>query len=356
MSLSEKIREIEEEIKKTQKNKATEHHIGLLKAKLAKLRRELISSSSKKGSGQGFAIRKSGTATVALVGFPSVGKSTLLSLLTNAESKSASYAFTTLTCIPGTLFYKGARIQILDLPGIVEGASDGRGRGKEVISVARNSDMVLIVLDPFNPLEQYRKIVKELKQLGIRLNKQKPNISIIKKERGGIIINRLGETELSDRTVCSILHEYRIFNAEVLLPKNANADDLIDVLEGNRVYLPALIVVNKADLFTPHNLPSDWLLVSCAEKHNIEALKELIFEKLNLIRIYTKKKGEKPDEEPLLIRKGSKVRDVCLAIHRDLLERFKYARVWGKSAKHPGQRVGIEHELEDGDVVEISAK
>jgi small GTP-binding protein len=105
-----------------------------LKAKLAKLKRELIDGASKKGgmqtAGEGFEVSKSGDARVGMIGFPSVGKSTLLTKLTGTFSKVAAYEFTTLTCIPGVLKYKGAKIQLLDLPGIIEGAKDGKGRGK----------------------------------------------------------------------------------------------------------------------------------------------------------------------------------------------------------------------------------
>src|SRR5207247_5670879 len=150
MGLPEKIKQIEEEMKKTQIHKHTEHHISLLNAKLARLRAELEASTSK-GGGLAFEIRKGGDATIVLIGLPSVGKSTILNRLTNAKSKVAAYAFTTLTVVPGIMRHNGADIQILDLPGIISGASSGRGRGRRVLSVARNADLVMLVLDVFQP-------------------------------------------------------------------------------------------------------------------------------------------------------------------------------------------------------------
>ena len=150
MGLMERIKEIEAEMARTQKNKATNYHLGTLKAKLAKLRSELFeqqSGGSGGGGGEGFDVARNGDARVALIGFPSVGKSTLLGALTSTESEAAAYEFTTLTCIPGSLKYKGSKIQVLDLPGIIEGAAHGAGRGKEVIAVARSADAILIVLD-----------------------------------------------------------------------------------------------------------------------------------------------------------------------------------------------------------------
>jgi len=98
----------------------------MLKAKLAKFRTQLLEPTGKsKGGGEGFEVTKAGDARVAMIGFPSVGKSTLLNRLTETESVTASYEFTTLTCIPGVIKYKGARIQLLDLPGIIEGAASG---------------------------------------------------------------------------------------------------------------------------------------------------------------------------------------------------------------------------------------
>ena len=126
------IKDLEDKISKTKYNKSTQHAVGLMKAKLAKLKEK----QEARGGGkkvEGFDVRKTGDGTVVLIGFPSVGKSTLLNDLTNAESKTASYAFTTLTVVPGIMHYGDAKIQILDVPGILRGAASGVGRGREVL-------------------------------------------------------------------------------------------------------------------------------------------------------------------------------------------------------------------------------
>ena len=191
MSIVQKIAEIEAEMSKTQKNKATSYHLGLLKAKLAKLKRELITPRGGGGgakAGEGFDVTKSGDARCGLIGFPSVGKSTLLTKLTGTFSEAANYEFTTLTCIPGSFRYKGCKIQMLDLPGIIEGAKDGKGRGRQVISTARTCNLILIVLDAVKPLTHKRIIEKELEGFGIRLNQKRPNIVFQRKEKGGFFI------------------------------------------------------------------------------------------------------------------------------------------------------------------------
>ena len=130
-------------------------------AKLAKLRRELLEPSSGAGGGgrgDGFDVTKVGDARVGMVGFPSVGKSTLLTKLTGTFSEVAAYEFTTLTCVPGVIRYRGAKIQLLDLPGIIEGAKDGKGRGRQVIATARTCNLIIIVLDVLKPLTHKRLI------------------------------------------------------------------------------------------------------------------------------------------------------------------------------------------------------
>jgi len=185
-----------------------------------------------------------------MIGFPSVGKSTLLTKMTGTYSEAADYEFTTLTCIPGVYNYKGTKIQLLDLPGIIEGAKDGKGRGRQVIGVARTCTLILIILDCMKPLTDKRIIERELEGFGIRLNKKPPSIILKKKDKGGVTITKshmLTLTNMSEDTIKSILHEYKINNADVTFKCNATMDDLIDIIEGNRIYVPCIYVLNKID-------------------------------------------------------------------------------------------------------------
>ncbi|KAL7673321.1 hypothetical protein ACOME3_008186 [Neoechinorhynchus agilis] len=234
-SILDKIDSIEQEIARTQKNKATERHLGLLKAQLAKLKRELIEPKGGGGKGEGFDVASAGDARVGFVGFPSVGKSTILTNLSGVYSEVAAYEFTTLTTIPGMIRYKGAKIQLLDLPGIIEGAKDGKGRGRQVIGVARTCSLIFLVLDVMKPLTHKRIIEKELEGYGIRLNKQPPNIFFKKKEKGGVNFQSMDTNcTLDVETVKSVLAEYKIHNADVFVKCNAEIDDLIDVAKNSR--------------------------------------------------------------------------------------------------------------------------
>ena len=189
MGIGDKIKEIEAEMARTQKNKNTEYHWGQMKARLAKLKTMQEEAAAKKGvKGEGFDVEKNGHSRIVMIGFPSVGKSSLLNQLCDTQSEAAAYEFTTLTCIPGVLYINDAKMQLLDLPGIIEGAKDGKGRGKQVIGVARTCTLILIVLDALKPLTDKRIIERELEGFGIRLNKKKPDIILKKKDKGGIVI------------------------------------------------------------------------------------------------------------------------------------------------------------------------
>ena len=363
----QRIKELEDEIHRTQKNKATEYHLGVLKAKIAQLRRQLYAPSGRKGP-SGFGIKKKGDGTAVFIGFPSVGKSTLLNRLTNAKSEIGAYEFTTLETIPGMLKYKDALIQLLDIPGIIVGAHSGKGRGKEVLSIVRASDLLIIVLDVKHP-EQYTDIINELRMAGIRINEKKPRVYIKRTVAGGLLVNTAKRflKNISEEEIKAVLRTYGYTNAIITLSEVLTVDKLIDALEKNRVYVKGLVVVNKIDEANEKEIKkakeflrkeriSPTVFVSGNTGENIDKLKEEIYNTLGFIRVYTKNKLGEVAEKPLILRKGDTIKTMCEHIHRDFVKNFKYAMVWGKSAKHEGQRVGLSHKLADKDIVRIVVK
>jgi ribosome-interacting GTPase 1 len=360
-SIEEQITEVEDEIRKTQYNKATSHHIGRLRAKIAVLRLEREKRASKGGGGLGYAVRKSGHATVGLVGYPSVGKSTLLTKLTGAESEAAAYDFTTVSIIPGMLRYAGSSIQILDMPGLIPGASKGRGRGREVLSVVRSSDLVMFMIDPLHT--DFRALLNELEGAGVRINSRPPKIVITPGDRGGLVINSTVRlTHLSGGLAVQIAREFGMHNGQIVLREDATADQLIDVLAGNRVYLPAILAVNKTEMMAPEErrrlqekvrgFPTTF--ISAKNREGLSELVVAIANALAFIRIYVKPPGGEPDlEEPVILRRGDKVEQLLKRLPEELDRHFKAAMVWGKSARFPGQTVGRGHPLDDEDIVTI---
>ncbi len=240
-----------------------------------------------------------------------------------------------------------------------------------MIAVAKSSDLVIIMLDAGKEQEKnHRAILEhELETVGIRLNRSPPQIYFKRQKTGGIKFSSMVPlTKLGpdpQHTVENILREYRLHNSEVLFREDCSADDLIDVIEGNRKYVSALYVWNKADTVSiedvdrlsrqPHSI-----VVAANLDLNLDRLVERIWEYLRLTRIYTKRRGEAPDfAEPVVLtsgRHGITVDSLCTQIHRSLKEDFKYAIVWGASTKHSPQHVGLAHGLADEDVVQVMKK
>lgn len=370
MGVLERIKTIEEEMARTQKNKATEGHLGSLKAKLAALKRELMEPASKSGGKQpGFEVQRYGDSRVALIGFPSVGKSSLLTALTGVQSEAAAYEFTTLTCIPGVIHYNDAKIQLLDLPGIIKGAASGKGRGRQVISTARSADLILMVLDATKDDAQKQMLTKELEDVGIRLNRQPPKISITRTKTGGLKFNAtVPLTHLSRETCHTILQQYKLFNLDVVIHEDATVDDFIDVLEEDgsmqRKYMRCIFCYNKIDMLSIRqveqiartNMSS---VISVNKKLGLDGLLERLWQELELVRIYTKKKGDLPAFlDPLIMtpQRGTRLCNVENAVgmlHKSLLEEFKSCLVWGTSVRGSPQITGLKHELRDEDVIQI---
>lgn len=362
-SADEEIKEIEEELDKTPRNKGTEHHIGKLKAKLARLREEKEKVASKKSgiSAHGYSVRKTGHATVILVGYPSVGKSTILNGLTNAKSKIGYYDFTTLEVIPGVMEYNGARIQILDIPGIVKDASSGKGRGREILSVARCADLILIVAGASN-IACIEGIKKDLAKSGFRINESRPDVDIVKRDRGGIVINSaVRQTKMNTNFIKSILNEFSIHNAEITLRENIGPERLIDSIAKNRMYVPMFVLINKIDIFRGDTrelgrmIKDDCIFVSAAKNMNMDVLREKMFSYLKFVRIYLKQPGKEPDmKEPMIVRGTYSVMKLSEKIHREMAKNLRFARIWGPSSRFDGQKVGPSHVLKDRDIVEMN--
>lgn len=281
--ITSQIESIEEEIRTTPYHKGTEHHIAFLRARLTKLRRSEEEQIKKLGRRIGFIPKKMGDATVILLGPPSVGKSTLLNKLTNAHARVESWPFTTVKVIPGMMFYQGAQIQIFDLPGILDLASEGIGRGREVLSAARIADLILIVVD----VDTVSKV-------------------------------KMVKTELSRA----------------------------------KIFLPCITVVNKSEV-KKINGEKDWIFISAKEEQNLEQLKERMWEKLGLIRVFLKPRGKKTDNAPLILKDGQIIRDVVSRVFFEETE-LKQILIWGPSARFDAQEVSISHRLKDGDTVAFS--
>jgi len=352
MAIEEQIKAVEDEIQKTPYNKATQHHIGKLKAKLARLKDEQETRRLKSGGGgPSYAVKKSGNATIGLVGFPSVGKSTLLNQITDATSAVAAYDFTTLDVIPGLLEHRGAKIQVLDMPGLIRGASKGRGRGREVLSVARACDLILLMIDVFETHVDV--LVDELRLAGIRLNERPADVTLTRGRRGGLTVSpTVRLTKLDEELIADICREWGYLNGTVVVRQDITEDQLIDVLAA--IDLVSADYVKQLQAKLP-----EWRLVPISAEKGVglTRLKDEVYETLRFMRVFLKPQGKEADmADPLIVKAGSDVGMVCDAIHRDWRGRFRYANVWGLSAQFPGQKVGLDHGLQDSDVLTIVLK
>ncbi|MEK6949913.1 MAG: TGS domain-containing protein, partial [Nanoarchaeota archaeon] len=237
------------------------------------------------------------------------------------------------------------------------------GRGKEVLAVIRNAELILILIDIFHP-GHLNALLKEVYDSDVRINQKKPDIKIVKASRGGINIGATVKlTKIDKNTIEDVLREFKITNANIVIRQDIDVDQLIDVIEENKVYLPAIVVLNKIDMVGKEDLEKAKIkikpdiCISAEKKAGIEELKELIYRKLRIISIYLKEFNKKADmDEPLIMWEGSTLRDLCMKLHKDFADKFKFARIWG-SSRFPGQHITkIDYILKEGDIVELRLK
>ncbi len=355
--LEKRLEELKEEYSKTKDNKATNKAVGALRHKMAEIKK--IISSSRNVKGAGFFVKKSGDATVALVGFPSVGKSSIINVLTNTKSKTAVYAFTTTTIIPGTMVHRDAHIQVFDMPGIIEGAHLGLGGGRAVIGAMRVSDLVVFVID-VNNIDHLGILLGELKALGVRINERRPNLRIIENNANRGIEIEVNKSGIDDAYLTEVLSSLGIYGAKVKIDERVGIDDIIAIVTGNAHYMKAIVVLNKIDTNKDYERIAKKLSemykievvpVSATLKRNIDALKDSIYRNLDIMTVYLKPRTESEQKTPIILHRNSKVIDAAKKLHTELADELKSAYVTGPSSKFGKQRVGAEHVLKDGDVI-----
>ncbi|MFQ6013111.1 MAG: TGS domain-containing protein, partial [Thermoplasmata archaeon] len=229
---------------------------------------------------------------------------------------------------------------------------------------ARIADLLLLMVDVHHP--DVDPLLTELQEGSIRIDQEPPQVSLRRADRGGLHVAFTGpQTELDADTVREVTREWGMVNGQITIREDLTVDRLVDHLAGNRVYVPGLVALNKIDLIGEGEL--DRILrmlegrtvvpISAKAEVGIDLLIETIYARLSFIRVYLKPPGQKDAaEEPIILRDGGTVADVCRLLHRDFVRRFRRAEVWGPSARYPGQRVGVEHALRDGDVLSLSAR
>lgn len=352
--IEQQIEDIQEVLRKTPHHKATNGFIGAMRAKIARLKDRQIESGGKGGGGgTGYNVKKQGDATIVLIGPPSSGKSTLINRLTNAESRVAPYAFTTVSVIPGMLKYKEAYIQILDVPGLIEGAKAGKGRGREVLSVARGADLLIIMTDT-DRVALLNKMAIELEGAGIRINKERPNVIIEKRNEGGLEIQSNIKQVVDKDTIKEIAREYGIKNGLIKIKEKITLDRLFDAFSSSRVYIPAIFLVNKIDLLASNQkrgglLGSDFLYISADSNLGLDHLLEEIWKALKFVTVYLVRPDEEPGfNNPIVMKRNESLRDIAQKIGTDFAESKKLVKIWGSGAKFPGQEVSFSTEVSEG--------
>jgi small GTP-binding protein len=238
------------------------------------------------------AVRREGAAQIALVGPPNAGKSSLLQALSEIQIKIGNYAFTTLRPVPSLVRIGGVLVQFVEIPGLIEGASEDRGGGRALLGVLRGADAIIYCQEATGDPRALATVRTEVELAGIH----HPAMLAI--------------TKVDDATHGQV--------------------------ERMRLATPDL----------------EALPVSILDDDSLEALKHAAWRMTGLIRVYLRHEG-KTDDEPLALPEGSTVMDVAIDIHKDMATSFLGARIWGPSARFEGQQVGREHILREGDVVEI---
>lgn len=362
----EKLRALEEFLATVPKHKGTENLVRWARRRMSELREEMEEKKRKKSGGGGitFFVEKEGAAQIVILGLTKVGKSTFLKALTNANAEISDVPYTTKFPVIGMLQYEDIQFQIIEAPAVIP---EGGGWNTRVVGLAKNSDGLVVMLDASRDIEQdFNLISSFLEDHGLYIVKPRGYVNIERSYSGGIRFVYYGRLLCTEEEVIRLLNTYRIYHGIVKVFGEVDIDAVEKSLFESMIYKPTIVLINKIDLdssgysyrrargFIPPEIPVT--SISALKKIGLEGIGQLIFKTLDLVRVYTKPPTGKPSVKPLVVKRGTTVIDVAKIIHKDLYEKFAYARIWGSSAKYPGQRVGPYHMLEDRDIVEINMR
>jgi ribosome-interacting GTPase 1 len=369
VTIEERMKTLQVYISKIPKHKGTGKLRLKLRRDLAKLEedlekrtrhRKMISSGAKSP----WSVEKHGGGLVALVGVTNSGKSALLAALTGANTAVGEYEFTTNEPVVGATKFEDVVFSVVDLPSIVDGSSDGRNNGRKVFGVIRTSSLILLVCDLTKDVDaQLDLLMREFDRARIKLTEETPSVKIERTGVGGIHVFGRGHYNGDIEELKDLLRESGLTNGTVHIYRGIDVEGVIDALDPRIVRKRAVVVGSKGDVSGTSErfdtLVKNWgkyfpiIGISVDKEEGFDELNKALYDSLGIIRVYTKEPGRKPTDDPLLLKKESTIRDVCRAIHKSFENVFRYARVFGKSVKFEGIKVGLDHKLEDKDVVEL---
>ncbi|MCG2718391.1 MAG: TGS domain-containing protein [Nanoarchaeota archaeon] len=327
-TFAEKMKALEEMLRTCPKHKGSESLQNEIKQKISKLKSLQEKQKSATGARYQVAVKKECAAQVVILGIPNSGKSVLLSKLTNAKPKIASYPFTTKTPEVGVMDYGGVQIQVVEIPAIIENFS-GSDLGPTLLGIIRQADLIVIIANDDSELKLIR---NELANGNVVTDRERPKIKIKKSGTGGIMF--IGKIKGGEVKAKKILRGRGVHNAIVEFQKASTLAELEEAVTEGMAYVKSITI---------------------STKDKAEDIKELIWDNLDLIKVYTKQPGKKKDFPPIAMAKGSTLKDLAERVHKDFLKKFKFARVWGTSVKYPGAQSGLNLVLHNGDVVEFHA-
>jgi len=323
-----------------------------------------------RGGGPKYFIEKEGAAQIALLGVTKVGKSCLLSAVTNANVLVSAAPYSTREPVPAVMNFEDVQFQLVEAPAVMEGSADGRAWGLQTLALARNADGLILMVDlSRDPVAQLRLVLGELEKARVLVSQPRGRVDIDRRFMGAglriILVGKLVGCTMRD--VEALLRGYRVGDALVKISGEVTLDEVEDAIFESTTHRPAVVVANKLDVagaeaglarlesFVAGRMPV--VAVSCEKKLGLERLGETLFAALGVIRVYTKEPGAKePSQRPFTLRRGATLADLARSIHTDFMRDFAFARVWAERLVFSPQKVGVGFVLKDGDVVEIHVR